>query len=241
MVGSTEASVAGGDLPEDLGLGATRPPSVAASAVTAVAAAEPAADGRTDDSLLQRLSAVPYYEDNPFPRPFNAPLLPALYSLRFDPSYVELERQDAVIAALREAEVGICAQSYLYDLEQLLRAESVGYLADYVHAVGDLLNGRLSELYVRAAHAANEPLLEAVERQRRGVAPGVSLNTSCADILRRVNDVAISQAIARGGRGGAAAPASFRGGRSGGRGGRSGGRVGGRTGGVAGAGRHAPA
>ena len=150
-----------------------------------------------------RLLAVHHSTQNPVQRPPGAPPICGPFALHLDPCHAAVVRGPSYVNQL-ESEVLSWSLSYLYDLDQFL-ADAEHYppdLPDLLHTVRAHLSGvfrclntRESELYIRSTQPQNAALLNAIERKRRGVAPGVSLDEGVADILRDQQEVYIRQAV----------------------------------------------
>jgi len=120
---------------------------------------------------------VEHRADNPVQRGPTAPEFCAPFDLAQDPRHQSITKGPSKAYAF-EAEVLAWALSYTFDLLGFLNEaqqqeadvlqSAVGTARNHLSAVHDLLNKRVSELWVRSNHSSNSPLLLAITQARRG-------------------------------------------------------------------------
>lgn len=139
-------------------------------------------------------AVIDYCDWNAVPRPANTPLLPGPFSLHLDPLQSALITAAAPIHAQREAEVLGQACSYLFDAV-VHASETDRPLHAHLNVILQLLRARRSELYLRPQHPGHDHILQAVERRRRGIAPGIDLEEGIADLMTKWNETYITSNI----------------------------------------------
>jgi len=204
-------------------------------------------------------SWVTHRADNPVPRGPVAGEFCSAFNLEQDPRFQVISKGGSGANRV-EAELLSWVLSYSFDILGFITeakqqgnpevlAQALGTVHAQYSAVHDQLEQRIGELWARATYPNNPPLLEAIDRKRRGVGAGITLHSNITSVIEDLSRVqmqvavkAAAQAVVSkrtdpprnpgggrgdpGGRGG--------GGRGGGRdGGREGGRDGGRGGGRA--------
>ena len=194
------AAAAGGDVP-------------LADTVTDLVAAEEAIgqeDTAVDAGVQFDPLTVPHLLSNPVQRPFNAPSTCGPFNLATDARFSAISASGVSTAHVVEAELLSWQLSYLFDLFGFCKsacaefdgqaAAALATVGDHLRAVFDRGDERLSELYVRCTKPNNTRLLEAIDRRRRGTAPGIQLAPAVASVLQQVEQLELSAAISEAGR-----------------------------------------